>query len=209
VAALLARERTGRGQRIDVSLFRTAFVDQAAEMLLHDGAQPSPAGGRDFAGPAAGRRIYACRDGWLCVAVGTPEEAAALGRLAGAPIALDAPADGAAAESIARVLAELSVGEAVARLTAARVPAAPCLGFMELLADPWLRARGSIAESSHPTLGPLLMSGPFIRFAATPCTLGRSAPLLGADGAEVLAEVGYAAERIAALVESGIVGRPA
>jgi crotonobetainyl-CoA:carnitine CoA-transferase CaiB-like acyl-CoA transferase len=53
------------------------------------------------------------------------------------------------------------------------------------------------------------MSGPFIRFAATPCTLRRSAPLLGADGADVLTEIGYPAARIAALVESGIVGPPA
>jgi crotonobetainyl-CoA:carnitine CoA-transferase CaiB-like acyl-CoA transferase len=209
VAALMARERTGRGQRVDVSLFRTAFVDQAAEMLLHDGAPAKPGGGRDFPGPTAGRRIYACRDGWVCVAAGTSDEAAALGDVAGVPVSPDAPAEGAVADAVARVLAALATREALERLDAAGVPAAPCLAFMDLLADPWLRARGSIAEAGHPSLGPLLMSGPFIRFAATPCTLRRSAPLLGADGADVLTEIGYPAARIAALVESGIVGPPA
>src|SRR5439155_8468610 len=68
VAALLARERTGRGQRVDVSLFRTAFVAQAAEMIDYRGRPAFPAGGRDYLGPAAARRLYACRDGWLCVA---------------------------------------------------------------------------------------------------------------------------------------------
>src|SRR5262249_54209993 len=52
VAALLARERTGRGQRVDVSLFRTGYVAQAAETI--DGG----VGGRDHRGPAACRRIY-------------------------------------------------------------------------------------------------------------------------------------------------------
>ena len=209
VAALLARERTGRGQRVDVSLFRTAFIDQAAEMILHEGAPTTPGGGRDFAGPAACRRIYASRDGWLCVAAGTPDELAALARVAGVPVSPATPAEGAVADAIARALAGLATGEAVERLATAGVPAAPCLAFMDLLDDRWLRARGSIAESVHPSLGPLLMSGPFVRFAATPCTLRRSAPLLGADGAEVLAEIGYAGARIAALVESGVVGRPA
>jgi len=52
----------------------------------------------------------------------------------------------------------------------------------------------------------VLQAGPFIRFAATPIVYRRAAPLLGADGPEVLAEMGYAAERIAALVAAGVVG---
>ena len=47
VAALLARERTGRGQRVDVSLFRTGYVAQAAETVRAAG------GGRDHQGPTA------------------------------------------------------------------------------------------------------------------------------------------------------------
>src|SRR5438034_664733 len=71
VAALLARERTGRGQRVDVSLFRTSYVMQAAEMILAAGYPPPPAGGRDFLGPGACRRLYACGDGWVCVSAPT------------------------------------------------------------------------------------------------------------------------------------------
>src|SRR5262249_45301665 len=68
VAALVARERTGRGQRVDVSLFRTSYVAQAAHMIVCRGRSTVGAGGRDYLGPAAARRLYACRDGWLCVA---------------------------------------------------------------------------------------------------------------------------------------------
>src|SRR5204862_6074238 len=79
VAALLARERTGRGQRVDVSLFRTSYLMQAAEMILAAGCPSPPAGGRDFLGPGACRRLYACADGWVSVAATAEAHAAALG----------------------------------------------------------------------------------------------------------------------------------
>src|SRR5262249_61886420 len=84
LAAFVARERTGRGQRVDVSLFRTAFVAQAAEMILHEGRPTRAQGGRDFLGPGACRRLYACRDGWLCITARPDAAAIAPGRLAGA-----------------------------------------------------------------------------------------------------------------------------
>jgi len=209
VAALGARERTGRGQRVDVSLFRTSYVMQAAEMILAPACPSPPAGGRDFLGPLACRRLYACADGWVCVAASAEAHAAALGRLAGVPLALDDPAEGAAAAAVTRALGALSRAEALARLAGAGVPAAPCLDFQELFTAPLLRAAGCVAEPSHPALGPLRMSGAFIDFEATPAVLRRSAPLLGADGPAALGELGYPAERIAALIDAGVVGRPA
>ena len=209
VAALLARERTGRGQRVDVSLFRTSYVAQAAEMILAEGYAAPPAGGRDFLGPCACRRLYACANGWVCVAATAEAQAAALGRLAGVPLGLDDPAEGPAAAALAGVLGALPRAAALTRLAGAGVPAAPCLGFDELFADPVLRAAGCVVEQDHPMLGRLRMSGTFIDFEATPAVLRRSAPLLGADGPAALAEIGYSAERIAALMEAGVVGRPA
>jgi crotonobetainyl-CoA:carnitine CoA-transferase CaiB-like acyl-CoA transferase len=203
VAALLAREGTGRGQRVDVSLFRTGYVTQAAETT--DGE----VGGRDHRGPAACRRIYACGDGWICIAASRAEEAAALGRLAGADVGLGDRADGPAAVAIARLLADLSRADALERLANAGVPAAPCRGFQELFTEPSFRESGAMIEQIHPALGALLMPGPFIRFEATPSVLHRSAPLLGADGADVLAELGYSPDRITRLLADGIVGRPA
>ncbi len=81
--------------------------------------------------------------------------------------------------------------------------------FQELFTDAVLRAGGCILEHEHPVLGPLLMPGAFIDLDATPVVVARSSPVLGADGAEVLAEIGYAPERIDALVAVGAVGRPA
>jgi formyl-CoA transferase len=96
---------------------------------------------------------------------------------------------------------------ALARLASAGVPAAPCLGFEEIFSDAFLRASGCIAEQEHATLGRVIMGGPMIRFSATPIVYRRAAPLLGADGPDVLAELQYPAERMTALMESGVVGR--
>jgi crotonobetainyl-CoA:carnitine CoA-transferase CaiB-like acyl-CoA transferase len=185
-----------------VSLFRTGYVAQAAETV--GGA----VGGRDHRGPAACRRLYACVDGWLCIAASDAAEAAALGRLAGTEIGLADGPDGRAAEAVARLLAGLPRSEALARLAAAGVPAAPCRGFQELFAELSFRETGAMVETLHPALGPLLMPGPFIRFEATPAVLRRSAPLLGVDGVDVLSELGYSPERIARLLADGVVGRP-
>jgi crotonobetainyl-CoA:carnitine CoA-transferase CaiB-like acyl-CoA transferase len=206
-AALVARERTGRGQRVDVSLFRTGFVAQAADMILHDGPPAPILGGRDYLGPSATRRVYAGSDGWLCVAANDPAAVAALGRVAGVAIGADDPAEGPAATAIARILGAETVDRGLALLAEAGVPAAPCLTFPALLDDPHLRANGAVAEIADPALGPVVLGGPLIQLDATPIVYRCSAPGLGADGPAVLAEAGYAPERIAALVDAGVVGR--
>ncbi len=208
MAALLARERTGRGQRVDVSLFRTSYVAQAAHMIDHGGRPAFAVGGRDYLGPAVARRLYACRDGWLCVAAQDDAQAAALGRLARVTLALDDPPDGAVAAAVATFLAPEARAVALARLAAAGVPAAPCLDFDEVFVEPYLLAAGAITTQEHPTFGTLELAGPFMRFTGTPIAYRRSAPLLGADGPAVLAELGYPEARIAELVAAGVVGTP-
>jgi crotonobetainyl-CoA:carnitine CoA-transferase CaiB-like acyl-CoA transferase len=199
-AALFARERTGRGQRIDVSLFRTSYVAQAAELTRSAG------GGPDFAGPSAGERLYPSRDGWLCIAARTPAAREALARLAGVTLEGGDPADGAGAAAVARMLAGVSRAEALMRLAAAGVPAAPCLTYDDVFTDALLRGCGAIVDGVHPDLGALEQPGPFIRLDVTPAVLGRPAPALGGDSAAVLREAGFADERIATLVDAGVVG---
>jgi crotonobetainyl-CoA:carnitine CoA-transferase CaiB-like acyl-CoA transferase len=204
VAALFVRERSGRGQRVDVSLFRTSYVVQAAELGPH-----APRGGRDHLGPSACRRLYGCADGWLCIAATAPAHATALAEIAGTPVALDDRPDGPSAAALARALGGTPRAAALARLRQAGVPATPCLRFEDLFVDPVLRASGCIVPDVHPALGELFVPAPFIRLSVTPVRLPRPAPLLGADAASVLAEVGYAPDRIAALMDTGIVGRGA
>jgi crotonobetainyl-CoA:carnitine CoA-transferase CaiB-like acyl-CoA transferase len=199
VAALAARERRGRGQRVQASLMRTALVAQAAHM--HE-TRP---GGRDHLGPSAARRLYGCADGWICIATENAAGAARLSSLAGADVAFDAPADGPEAARIAAALGAAPRAEALATLAAAGVPAAPCLGFADLLDDPHVHANGMLVTLDDPVLGAVTLGGPLVDFERTPIRYRRTGPGHGAHSREVLAEIGYAEARIAALAAAGIV----
>jgi crotonobetainyl-CoA:carnitine CoA-transferase CaiB-like acyl-CoA transferase len=199
VAALVARERRRRGQRVRASLMRTALVAQAAH--LHE-QRP---GGRDHLGPSAARRLYSCADGWMCVAARDADDASRLAAVVGMPVAVDAPADGPEAERIASTFRATSRADALARLASRGVPAAPCLGFTELLDDPHVRANGMLVTLDDPTLGTVTLGGPLVDFERTPIRYRRAGPGHGAHSREVLGEAGFDAARIAALAAAGIV----
>jgi crotonobetainyl-CoA:carnitine CoA-transferase CaiB-like acyl-CoA transferase len=185
VAALYARDVRGRGQRVDVSLFRTALLDQAADMLLAPGVEPSSPGGRDHLGPTAMRRIYRCADAWICVSATTEPARDALAALAETP-ALDEGATGATASALERFFAARASAEALEALGRRGVPAAPCLHFPDLLADPQVADNACLVEVADDVLGPVVMAGPAIRFARTPIGYRTGAPRLGADTEAVL-----------------------
>jgi crotonobetainyl-CoA:carnitine CoA-transferase CaiB-like acyl-CoA transferase len=189
VAALYARETNGRAQRADVSLFRTAFVDQAADMLLAASREPPVTGGRDFLGPSASRRLYQCADGWICVSACDDKTRTGLAVLAGAEAHDDAP-DGPVAAACEALFTVLSRADALEYLRRQRIPAAPCLRFPQLLDDPQIRANRCLVEIQDDQLGPVIMAGPSIRFEGTPMRYQGGAPRLGADTDDVLRRVG-------------------
>jgi crotonobetainyl-CoA:carnitine CoA-transferase CaiB-like acyl-CoA transferase len=188
VAALYARQAHGGAQRVDVSLFRTAMLDQAAALLLADGVEPASGGGRDHLGPSATRRLYRCADDWLCVSAVEEDARAALADLAGTSLHDDAPA-GPLAGALDAYFAARSRAEALVALDAARVPAAPCLRFPELLGDPQVDANACLVQVQDAQLGPVVMAGPSIHFERTPIVYGGGAPKLGADTEDVLRRV--------------------
>jgi len=198
LAALFARERTGRGQRVETSLAAQSILFQSGELTWYAG-RPAPAkGGRDFPGVRALDRLYRCRDGWLaivcrreeefhqlCVALGHPEWA---GRFL-ARDALDAPSRGPLAELLAEAFAALERDEAIERLLARGVPCAPALRIEEIFASPWHRENGLFWECDHPQFGPLTLVRSYAEWSRTPGGFSRRPPLLGEHTEEVLAEL--------------------
>ena len=88
--------------------------------------------------------------------------------------------------------------EAMEILNRYDIPCGPILSMKEIAEEPSLRATGTIVEVDHPTRGKYLTVGNPIKMSDSPCDVKRS-PLLGEHTDEVLAELGYAAEQIAAL----------
>ena len=106
---------------------------------------------------------------------------------------------------MAAALAGLVRDDALARLAGHEVPAAPCLGFGDLLDDAHVRANGMLVTMDDATLGPVTLGGPLVDFESTPIRYRRLGPGQGEHTREILREAGYDAARIAALVRFGAV----
>jgi formyl-CoA transferase len=84
------------------------------------------------------------------------------------------------------------------------IPCGPILSMKEIAEEPSLRATGTVVEVDHPVRGKYLTVGNPIKLSDSPTEVTRS-PLLGEHTEEVLAQLGYSAEKIAALREDRVI----
>jgi crotonobetainyl-CoA:carnitine CoA-transferase CaiB-like acyl-CoA transferase len=211
--ALLARGRTGEGQRVETSLLDGVLAMQAGRLFWAEAAEP-PEAVRDLLGDRVSR-IYPTRDGHLYVYVELPRFWQGFCRTLGLEAWLEDPRLGTMvgrhahkAELIARIterLAAATAAEWETRLVAADVPCTRIRTMPELLADPQALANGTLATVDHPALGPVRFLGVPVRLAATPGQAPGPPPELGADGESVLREAGYSPSEIAGLRAAGAV----
>jgi crotonobetainyl-CoA:carnitine CoA-transferase CaiB-like acyl-CoA transferase len=215
LAALYARERTGRGQRIDCSLLGTgvAWMTYAAQSYFATGRQPRPSGsGHPNLVPyQAFQGADRC---WFLVAVGTDEQwrrfcgALGLPQSADARFATNAGRVGHRDELVAdltRRFAEAPASAWIERLESAGVPAGPVRSLAEVFSDGQVRALELDATLPHPAYGPLRTVGTAFRFSETTASLRRAPPLVGQHTDEVLAEIGYDVGEIERLRAAGAV----
>ena len=217
-AALLYRERTGRGQHLDLSLLDTyAHYHEASFQMysLSKGAiSPSRSGAHSwYASPAGvfkGRERYfiliaPLEQHWskLCEAMGRPE-------MARDPRFTDNETRmkhlDALVERIEGWLrSQPSDDAALETLKAHHVPVAPILSVPEALQHPHLRQRGTVRTVHDRLLGDLEVPGFALRFSDFPSPLELQAPLLGEHNVEILTEwLGYSPDQIQDLERRGI-----
>ncbi len=213
--ALLARERTGRGQLVETSLLEATLgvLSWAAGQYFESGKSPGPAGQHHPLSSPYGR--FRARDGFVNIAAGNDAMWEKLAR------ALDRPgwlADARFTSVAARVrnrdaltgeieaaLAGGDVERWVERINAAGVPCGPVLGLAEVFADPQVLAREMLVSLPHPELGTFQTTGLPVKLSDTPGAIVRRPPLHGEHTAEVLREAGYDAAEIEKLAASGVV----
>jgi crotonobetainyl-CoA:carnitine CoA-transferase CaiB-like acyl-CoA transferase len=211
LAALLERERSGLGQRVEVTLMGTAAALNAHSLVRLDDVAETPAPGFS----RAFYRAFRTADGWIAVAAYAERLAHRLCELLGLPDLLSreryrARADRVRhADEIVALLAprflEATTAEWDARLAEAGIPGGPVRERDELFADPQAHALGLLEEVEDPELGRVTMTAPLVRLSRTPGRMPPPGRHLGADTREVLAELGYGAEEIAALEREGTV----
>ena len=162
IAALNARERTGKGQVMETSLTAQSAMFQSGELTTWPGAPTAPKGCRDCLGIAALDRFYACADAWVAVACGGADEAAALAAALGHPDwverfdMLGEPRDGALAGELAAALGAMPSADALTALLGAGVRAAPVREGEEILGDPWLWANDFFDQPRQTPHGPVV-----------------------------------------------------
>jgi crotonobetainyl-CoA:carnitine CoA-transferase CaiB-like acyl-CoA transferase len=209
--ALRARERTGEGQLVDVSMQDGALALLSIHAGAHFGGEPQRRGAGWLSGYRPGYSVYETKDGrWLSVGAVEPKfwEAfcGAIGRpdLTPSQLAEGDEAARARAEVAAAVRAR-TLDEWVAVFEKVEACVAPVLDVDEALDHPQARARGMIRAMPHPELGLIHQLGPAIRLSETPGELREPPPALGAHTDAVLAEAGYSAAEIEALRAAGAV----
>ncbi|HEX6666372.1 MAG TPA: CoA transferase [Solirubrobacterales bacterium] len=215
-AALRRQMQTGEGELIDVNLLEAnlALLGPRIASFLAGEPEPRPSGATDSV--IAIYQPFETADRSIVIAVGTD---AMWVRLCDALEMPELAKDERLAtnegrrehrEELVGLLAErLLSADAetwLARLRAAAIPCAPVQFLSEVLADPQVRARGAIVETSGPNgAAPISMVGSPWRLGSTPDDAEhRPAPLLGDATRDVLREAGYGDNEVDQLIEEGV-----
>ena len=208
-AALFQRERTGRGQIVEVSMHDTIYPMLASSLGgLHnnpDRELPERTGNRHSGMAIAPYNIYETSDGWLAIICISERHWRGVATALGRPELIDNPRFRERADRVANIDAvddEVSActrtrtrAELVRDLQAAGVPCAPVKSIREVDTDEHLIQRGMIRYVEHPARGRVPVPGCPLRLSDSPVGPLRPAAPLGQSTEEVLAELGAQEER--------------
>ncbi|HEY2151186.1 MAG TPA: CoA transferase [Vicinamibacterales bacterium] len=211
--ALLARERTGEGQEVDMAMLDavTALLTYQAGNFFASGKVPARLGNRHPS--IVPYETFAAADGDFVLAVGNDDQwrrfCAAAELREQERFATNRQRVSGYEEFRPFVADRLRTKPRqhwIDRLTSAGVPCGSVRNFAELFADPQLAARGMIAELEHSTIGPLKMLGLPVKLSGTPGSVRTPPPLLGQHTDAVLGQdLGYSADAIAGLRRQNVI----
>lgn len=212
LAALLHRERTGEGQLVQVNMLDAITTIQMQELSVFTvGGKPQTRSAEPHAHVyiRAPYGAFATSDGFIIVAF---PKLKTLGEVIGEDSFLTmndevdtwARRDEIFAKTRDKLKTKTST-EWLELLRAADIWCGPVYGYADLVDDEQIKHNGTFVEYEHPTEGKVKTPGFPIRFSKTPSTVDRGAPVTGQDTRDVLAEAGYAADKIEALEKSGAI----
>jgi crotonobetainyl-CoA:carnitine CoA-transferase CaiB-like acyl-CoA transferase len=212
--ALMERERTGQGQRIEVSLLETALSWMAPFIARYSISGELP--GRIGSALAAFSpyQVYKAKDKYVFIGASTELSWGALCEILNLEPLIDDPRFSSMEnridnrselnELIEKALTELTADEVVTKLRKARVPCSPVMTLAESLEDPHIKERGLFTELNHPEYGPIIQTRtPIVRSGKMP-EIRSGAPLLGQHTLEVLTMLEYSESEIEDLISSGV-----
>ena len=209
MAALYHRERSGKGQFIDVAMLDSIMplMGWVAANLLIAGQQPVPMGNDNFTAAPSG--TFRAKDGYLNIAANKQEQWESLCDVVGVPELKKDPRfekrdtrkknRKLLTPLLEEKLALRSTAEWVESLNAKDVPSGAILSLEAALSQPQIKHRGILKDVAAEGIGTLKLFGLAARFSDTPGELNAPPPRLSAHTEEVLAGLGLAKEEVAAL----------
>jgi len=214
LAALRARERTGRGQWVDAAMLdgQVAWMTYMAANYFATGEDPPRIGSAHL--NLVPYQPFASRDGFVNVAVGSEGLWQKFCEALEIPIAADPRFATNAArvahrsellDLLAPVFARRTTAEWVRRLLAAGVPAGPIYRMSEVMADPQVRHREMVVNLQHPTAGGIQVNGVAVKLSETPGAITAAPPVLGEHTDAVLRDLGVEEDQLAALRAEGVI----
>ena len=215
-SALFHRQRTGRGQRVDVPMFEGMLSVVLGEHLAGKCFDP-PEGVEGYKRSLTrGRRPYRTKDGYICTliyvdkhwrnffeAIGEPEMFQSDARFASQGARLEHIDE--VYEYLSEVISRRSTQEWVDLLGRADIPVARMYSIDDILGDEHLAAIGYFQKSEHPSEGSITTLAIPTEWSDSLPEAPRHAPKLGENTVDVLREAGYTLAAIHALVEQGAV----
>jgi crotonobetainyl-CoA:carnitine CoA-transferase CaiB-like acyl-CoA transferase len=215
LVALQAREQTGRGQVIDMTLLEPLLTllgpqvtawDQLGELQPRTGSRSSH---------NAPRNVYRTADGsWVAVSASATSVAERVLRLVGRADLVEQPWFATGSGRVAHVyeidaavaawIAERNRDDVLAAFDAAEAAIAPVYDARDIVADSHLAARESLAAIADPDLGRIVMTNVASRLSETPGEIRTSGGRHGADTDAVLAELGVSGDELALLRAEGV-----
>jgi crotonobetainyl-CoA:carnitine CoA-transferase CaiB-like acyl-CoA transferase len=217
LAALIERGKTGRGQKVEGALLRTAIAFANATLIEQalTGVDRVATLNRGF--NSAPADLYRCSDGWIVTTVIGPAMFRRWTRMIGEDEWLGDPcfaddqsrADngGVIAARMSEWCAERSCAEALTALEEASIVAGQVYSPQQALDDPHIRAAHLLEEMPYPTLPDTFPLAPTpIDLSESPGAYRRPAPLLGEHTDEILSGLGYDAAEINGLRAEKVIG---
>lgn len=213
--ALYNREKTGRGQRIEVAMLDTVYsiLENAIVEYTMTGEAPKRAGNADPA--IAPFDTFGCQDGEIIIGLGTDGQWETFCKAIGNDELLN---DERFSSNNNRVIhyevlkpmmeswtSTKTMKEVEDLLVEAGLPVGSVMTVGEATEHPHIKAREMIVEVEHPIIGKMRIQGVPIKFSTNPGSVRTPAPLLGQHTEQVLADLGYSAEDVEAMRNEGVI----
>jgi len=216
LAALHARDITGKGQLVDLSLLDTsvAILANVASNYLVGGVEPRRMGNAHFT--IAPYEVFQARDRWFTLGALNPRQWDLLCQVIGVPELNKDPRfltnrdrvenRAALAKILNAAFASQDADEWTEKLQVAGIPSGPINNIQDVFNHPQAPVRDFVVGIEHPTAGFVNLPGFPYKMSQTPAALHRPPPLLGEHTEEVLIELlGYSSEQVALLRERKVI----